>query len=162
MAVNTASATLGSWQSFETPPLPGLKARADPRLGGHRIMATVIIADALPQRPIGCIEPNCSIQGCSSGGTACEVSWPPIQSVGSVKTTVRPTRRAASAAAQPPRPPPDDHEIGGDLPPRRRGSPEPVPTVAASRPASPEPHPSRNCRRRMIDGEPLGNDGVRS
>ena len=36
-----------------------------------------------------------SIQGCSSGGTACWVICPPIQSVGSVITTVLPFRNAA-------------------------------------------------------------------
>ena len=45
MAVSTARATLGSWQSFETPPLPGLKIGLAPRLGGQRVMAAVVIAD---------------------------------------------------------------------------------------------------------------------
>src|SRR5690606_28949419 len=43
---------------------------------------------------------------CSSGGTAWAVSWPPSQSVGSVRITRLPNAVAAIAAAQPPRPPP--------------------------------------------------------
>src|SRR5215212_2762585 len=52
------------------------------------------------------VQPISSIQGCSSGGTAWAVSWPPIQSVSSVSTTLRPRRNAARAPATPPSPPP--------------------------------------------------------
>src|SRR5829696_8854321 len=52
------------------------------------------------------VQPISSIQGCSSGGTAWAVSWPPIQSVSSVSTTLRPRRKAAKAPATLPRPPP--------------------------------------------------------
>src|SRR5215203_2094289 len=50
------------------------------------------------------VQPISSIQGCSSGGTAWAVSWPPIQSVSSVSTTLRPRRNAARAPATPPSP----------------------------------------------------------
>src|SRR5215203_1310954 len=50
------------------------------------------------------VQPISSIQGCSSGGTAWTVSWPPIQSVSSVSTTLRPRRNAARAPATPPAP----------------------------------------------------------
>src|SRR5829696_3646750 len=50
------------------------------------------------------VQPNSSIQGCSSGGTAWAVSWPPIQSVSSVSMTLRPRRSAARAPATPPSP----------------------------------------------------------
>ena len=50
--------------------------------------------------------PKVSIHGFSSGGTACAVNWPPIQSVSSVRITRRPFRAADNAAAQPPNPPP--------------------------------------------------------
>ena len=103
--------------------------------------------DALP--------PNCSIQGCSSGGTACEVSWPPIQSVGSVKTTRAHSERrqcrgtAAQAAA-------DDHHVGGDLAGPAQARPGPgIPDEAASNPASPAAHPSRKRRRFMGDSNLL-------
>src|SRR5215468_10367524 len=43
---------------------------------------------------------------CSSGGTIWLVSWPPIQRLSSVITTLHPARHAASAAAQPPVLPP--------------------------------------------------------
>src|SRR5829696_5475558 len=52
------------------------------------------------------VQPISSIQGCSSGGTAWAVSWPPIQSVSSVSTTLRPRRTAARAPATPPVPHP--------------------------------------------------------
>src|SRR5829696_2208758 len=50
------------------------------------------------------VQPISSIQGCSSGGTAWAVSWPPIQSDSSVSTTLRLRRNAARAPATPPVP----------------------------------------------------------
>ena len=52
------------------------------------------------------MQPNDSIHGCSSGGTPCEVSCPPTQSVSSVSTTRFPRAAALRAAATPPVPPP--------------------------------------------------------
>ena len=43
--------------------------------------------------------PKVSIQGFSSGGTACAVNCPPTQSVSSVIMTRKPVRAAANAAA---------------------------------------------------------------
>ena len=85
------------------------------------------------------MRPKDSIQPCSSGGTACDVSCPPIQRVSSVSTTRSPLRAAASAAATPPVPPPMtaiSHLTSRAPPSARRAA------VSAAGAA-------RNCRRSM-------------
>ena len=102
---STASATRGSWREARDEPSPGLGTR-----GARPPRSADSGGGSSRERRCGsAVERACterSIQGCSSGGTACEVSCPPTQSVSSVITTRMPLRRAASAAAHPPRPPP--------------------------------------------------------
>jgi len=70
------------------------------------VVAPVIVANAVAQLAVTARAAAVLDPGCSSGGTAWLVSWPPSQSESSVSTTRRPRRSAASAAATPPRPPP--------------------------------------------------------
>ena len=93
-------------QARETLPLPGLKCARGTRLRRERKIAAVVVPNPLAQFQVTPRSAKRSIHGFSSGGTACAVSWPPIQSVSSVMMTRSPFRAAASAAAHPPSPPP--------------------------------------------------------
>ena len=119
----TASATRGSWQSRLTRPAPGFRSRPRARPRGQRVVAPVVVADAVAQRAgSDAVTPNCSTQLCSSGGTAWLVSWPPSQSYSSVSTTARPARRAAERGGDAAEAAADDQDVGRAVRPVRSGS----------------------------------------
>ena len=151
MAVSTARATLGSWQSRETLPRPGFSnhwpvpRRSAGNAGGNSRGCPD--GASAPRRG-----PNCSIQPCSSGGTACEseLTADPVRRLGENQLSgCFPGR--ARAAAQPPSPPPTITRSAASSPcpgsaaqPARAGCPT---AGAAYRVARLEEHPSRNRRR---------------
>ena len=128
----------------------GVEGSGRPRLGGHRVMATVIIPDPLPERPIRCIDAELLDPGVFVGrhGLRRELAADPVGRLGHHDGASDPQRRQRRGAA--PQAAPDDHEIGGDLAPLPADRPavtRPRPTAAASSPASPEP-----ILREIVDG----------
>ena len=64
----TATATRGSWHSRLTRPAPGLSSRQARDALGQRIVAPVVVADAVAQRPVAGGDAELLDPGCSSGG----------------------------------------------------------------------------------------------
>src|SRR5215211_5658744 len=106
MSSSTARKTSGSALRLLTQAAPGLNSRPLLAVSVSRLVCLYLLRTASRRFRYPAVAPVISIHGCSSGGTAWLVSWPPTTLPASVNTTRRPSSLAASAAATPPTPPP--------------------------------------------------------
>ena len=137
--MRTASATFGSWQRRETPPLPGLRWRLA-IASRRRIMVAVILADSASEGEIRGVAAERLDPGVLVGGNGLlrELAADPVGRLGHddrPPVPKRPQRRRDSRRARPRRSrrPPQSPSVS----PPRLGRPGPSPGPPATPPAPP-------------------------